>query len=204
MANQALRRSAPRVPISAGGCPSRREAGDAAFCRADRPAWAPAAGRPQTWRTRRYADRRRACRSRQMVVPAVGKLAMLHFVELIGQRGLLLLVGLKHGEPGVTQIGAARADPGLEMLADAVRHQECGVLGPAVVPLGQADLLRAERLAVGRARALLGRRAVANVAIDDDQRRASLGVLEAPEGARQHGQVVGITHTGDVPAVRYE
>ena len=65
----------------------------------------------------------------------------------------------------------ARADARLEMLAHAVGNEELRVLGPAVVALGQPDLLLAQRLAVRRAGVLLVRRAIGDVAVDDDQRR---------------------------------
>ena len=102
------------------------------------------------------------------------------------------------------QRGAAGADAGREVLADAVGHEELRVLGPAVAPLGEADLLVAERLAVRRARVLLVRRAVGDVAVDDDQRRAIGGALERPERALEHLEVVGVADAGDVPAVADE
>jgi hypothetical protein len=43
------------------------------------------------------------------------------------------------------------------VLADAVGDEELRVLGPAVVALGEADLLLAERLAVGFGGVLLVR-----------------------------------------------
>ena len=57
---------------------------------------------------------------------------------------------------------------------------------------------------MGRARALLGRRAVGDVAVDDDQRRALGLVLERLERAREHRAVVGVADAGDVPAVADE
>ena len=47
--------------------------------------------------------------------------------------------------------------PSLEVLVDAVGDEELGVLGPAVDPLGEPDLVLAQRLAVGRAGVLLVR-----------------------------------------------
>ena len=73
--------------------------------------------------------------------------------------------------------------PALEMLAHAVRHEELRVFRPAVAALRQTDFFLAERLAVRRAGVLLVRRAVADVAVDDDQRRPvvrALGSLDAP------------------------
>ena len=76
------------------------------------------------------------------------------------------------------RLAAARADAGGEVLADAVGHEELRVLRPAVGALGELDFLVAQRLAVGRGGVLLVRRAVADVAVEDDQRRPALGLPE--------------------------
>ena len=92
------------------------------------------------------------------------------------QRGVLAVlgaVGLERLRPGGAELGAALADAVGEVLGDAVGDEELGVLGPAVGALGLADLLVAQGLAVGRGGVLLVRRAVADVAVDDDQRRAA-------------------------------
>ena len=137
---------------------------------------------------------------RQVLVPALGELAALHPVEVVGQLGVLLAVLLEAGAPGLVQLPAALADAVAEVLVDAVGHEELGVLRPAVVPLGQPDLLLAERLAVGGAGVLLVRRTPGDVAIDDDQRRPVARLLEDAEGAVEHLQVVGVADAGDVPA----
>ena len=77
----------------------------------------------------------------------------------------------------LAQLPPARADAVREVLDDAVRNQELRVLGPAVEPLRGANLLLAERLAVRRGRVLHVRRPVADVAVDDDQRRPVVVVL---------------------------
>ena len=106
--------------------------------------------------------------------------------------------------PGGAQLGAALADPVGEVLADAVGDEELGVLGPAVGALGLAHLLLAERLAVGGGGVHLVRRAVADVAVDDDQGRALLLALELLEGGGDQLGVVGVADPGDVPAVAHE
>ena len=50
-------------------------------------------------------------------------------------------------------------------------------------------------------RILLVRRAVADVAVDDDQRRPVVGLQERLVGAAEHRQIVGIGDARDVPAV---
>ena len=70
------------------------------------------------------------------------------------------------------------------MLVDAVGHEKLGVLGPAVAALGEAHLLLAQGLAVGLAGVLLVRRAEADVAAHDDQRRPVPGRTELVQGRR--------------------
>jgi hypothetical protein len=54
------------------------------------------------------------------------------------------------------------------VLADAVGYQELGLLRPPVAALRLTDLLVTERLAVGRGGIVLVRRAVPDVAVEDD------------------------------------
>ena len=90
------------------------------------------------------------------------------------------------------------------MLAHTVRDEKLGILGPAVAPLGETYLLFAERLAVGRAGVVLVRRAVANVALDDDQRWHILGSAENLDRLRQPLSIVDIADALHVPAVGKE
>src|SRR5207302_544500 len=120
---------------------------------------------------------------RQILVPTLGQLPVLHPPQVIGKLRIRLLVFLEFGEPGVAQLPAALADAFLEGLAHAVGNEELRVLRPAVEALGQLDLLLAERLAMRLMRALLVRRAIADVAVDDDERGAIRLLLEDREGA---------------------
>ena len=90
------------------------------------------------------------------------------------------------------------------MLAHALRHQKLGVLGPAVAALGQADLLLAERLAMGGAGILLVRGAVADMAVDDDQGRHIVRASKSLDRLRQPSGVVGVADTLHVPAIGEE
>ncbi len=115
--------------------------------------------------------------------------------------------GLVAGEklfPGDALVVSALAHHLGEALVDTVGHQELRVLRPAVALLGEADLLLAERLAVGGAGVLLVWRAVADVAFDDDHRRPVVDVLGAVEGRREALAVVGVTDAQDVPAIGEE
>ena len=141
-------------------------------------------------------------KGRQVLVPAVGKLAVLHAVEFVGEAGILCLVLASNSvEPGVAQLLAAAADALLEMLVDAVRDEELGVLGPAVDLLGQLDLIFAERLAVSGMGVLLVRRALADVAVDDDQRGTIVGLRNDRMRPIEQRQIVGVAHPRDVPAI---
>src|SRR5438132_8730027 len=66
--------------------------------------------------------------------------------------------------PASSRLRTARAYAGAEMLPDAVGDEELRVLGPAVAPLAETDLVVSQRLAVRRGGVLLVRRAVADVA----------------------------------------
>jgi hypothetical protein len=108
---------------------------------------------------------------------------MLHFEELVGQCRVVPLVFLKRGEPGITKLWATHADPCAKMRANLFGNEENSLLWPAIIPFRQADLLRAKRLAMRGTGALLSRRTVANMAVDDDQCWAGRRLRKALEGA---------------------
>ena len=87
------------------------------------------------------------------------------------------------------------------MLAHAVRHEELGVFRPAIGALGETDLLVAQRLAMSGAGVLLVRRAIADVALDDDQRRRVAVALKVVERLGQPPRVVGVADMLDIPAI---
>ena len=90
------------------------------------------------------------------------------------------------------------------MLAHAVRHEKFGILGPAVAALGETDFLLAERLAVGGAGVVLVRCAVADMTVDDDQRRRIGDLPEPLDGLRQPLPIVGVADVLHVPTVGEE
>src|SRR5205085_4141475 len=87
--------------------------------------------------------------SRNVFVPAVGQLALLHAYELVCEFGMCLFVIFELREPLVAQTPAARANAALKVLAHLFGDEELGVFGPAVGALRQANRLLAERLASG-------------------------------------------------------
>ncbi len=92
----------------------------------------------------------------------------------------------------------------LQAVVDAVWHVEFLAFGPAVVPLGKTNLLFTQRLTVRTAGILLVRRAVADMAVDDDQRRPIFGALKCSERASKHLEIVRIAHSSYVPPVADE
>ncbi len=80
------------------------------------------------------------------------------------------------------------------MGAHGVGNEELGVLGPAVVAFGEANLLLAQGLAVSRGGILLMRRAVADVAVQNDEGRAILGLVKDVQGVLDPVDIIGVAH----------
>ena len=90
------------------------------------------------------------------------------------------------------------------MLAHAVGHQELRVLGPAVGAFGEADFLLAQRLAVRCGRVLLVRRAIADMAVQNDEGRAPLRLAKDVQRVLDALDVVGVADAQHVPAIAQE
>ena len=101
---------------------------------------------------------------------------------------------IPHGRPG----RAPRCR--LEGVVDALGDEEILVLGHAEEPLGRPHPFDAERLAVGLRRVLDGR-AVADVAVHEDQGGPLFLGPEGVQRALDRPEVVGVGDRGDVPAV---
>ena len=138
--------------------------------------------------------------ARQIAVPAFGKLALLHQVETRRQLGKFFAIGPHAVQPVPPQLAAAAPDAFLKMLAHAVRHEKARVFRPVIGALGQTDFLDAERLAMSGAGVVLVRRTVADMALDDDQRRRQRS-LEGFERLAQPPGVVGVADVLDIPAI---
>ena len=138
---------------------------------------------------------------REVPIPARGQLAPLHLIDLGRQLGILGAVGGKEILPCPARVGASLAHAGGEVLAHTVGHEERRVFRPAVDALGQADFLVAERLAVRGGGALPVGRAVADAAVEDDEGRPALGLLEDLEGVLDAIDVVGVADAQHVPPV---
>ena len=140
----------------------------------------------------------------KVLVPIDGQLAPLHQIDLVGERSVLRAIGLEQIHPPTPRGGATRAHPGREMLVHAVGDEELGVLRPSVKTFGETDLVLPQRLAMGFGRVVLVRRAIADVAVEDDERGAAFRALEDLEGARDTIHVVGVVHALHVPSVTHE
>jgi len=68
----------------------------------------------------------------------------LHFGEIGGKVGELLGVRIEKFCPGRSEIAAAFTDAVLEVVVDAIRHEEFCVFGPTVIFLYQLDFGFAE------------------------------------------------------------
>ncbi len=140
----------------------------------------------------------------QVLVPAAGQFTMLHLVESLRQVGILLGVFREVFIPLRSQVASTLADAILEVLVDAFGNQELGIFGPAVKLLGQADFLLAQRFSMRFVGILLVRRAVSDVAIDDDERGPVFGDDKGAVGAAESVEIVGIADVRDVPAIAQE
>src|SRR5215468_6457225 len=117
---------------------------------------------------------------------------MLHLLDVGRQVRIFRLVPREQRGPAGASRSATRADAGGEVLAHAVGDQELRVLRPAVAALGEADFLLAERFPVGGGGVVLVRSTVADVAVQDDERRTSLRLPEATERLLDTIEIVGV------------
>src|SRR5262249_58015979 len=83
-------------------------------------------------------------------IPSRRQLTPLHQVDLGCELGMFRSVGCEQFGPTAAGLRAAGADSRGEAGAHGLGNQELGVLGPAVVAFGEANLLLTQRLAVSR------------------------------------------------------
>ena len=102
------------------------------------------------------------------------------------------------------KIAAALANARIKVFAHSVRHEKLGILRPAIAALGQTDLFDSERLAMGGAGIVLMRSAIADMAIDDDQRGYVVRPAECLDRLRDPLRVIGVADPLHVPAIGKE
>src|SRR5690606_31090716 len=118
-------------------------------------------------------------------VPVQRQLPPVHALQLPVQLRILLTISQPQGLPGSMGRRAATTEVRREMLGNALWHMKLQVRIPAVELLRQPHLLAPQGLPVRLASVMFMWRAVANVAVDDDQRRLVMSVEELLHGTAQ-------------------
>ena len=141
-------------------------------------------------------------KARQIAIPAGGQLPPLHQIDLRGEVRETLAVLGKHRFPVAPRLAATLADAVGKVLHDSVRHQELGILRPVIGALDEPDFVFAQGLAMGRGGIDLVRRAIADVAVENDQRRPVFRLAEDRERLLDALEIVGIADPQHVPTDR--
>src|SRR5260370_10063411 len=90
------------------------------------------------------------------------------------------------------------------MPAHVFGNQELGILRPAIGTLGEADFLFSQRLAMGGGGIDFVRRAIADMAVEDDQSRPTFGLPEHRERFLDALQIIGVPDPKHVPMIPEE
>src|SRR5262249_54701434 len=126
----------------------------------------------------------------------------LHQFNLGRQLWILSAIRGEKVRPLLSGLCPTRADAVGKVLIDAVGYKKRGVCGPAVELFSEANLLLTQRLAVGRCSILFVRGAVADVAVQHDERGAVFGLAKNIKGMLDALNIVGVADAQDIPAVR--
>ncbi len=137
----------------------------------------------------------------EICVPSGRQLAPLHLVDFAGQFGILDPVAREQVHPPPPCGIATRANSRGKMFANAIGNQELRILRPAVSSFAKTDLLFAQRLAMGRRGILPVWRAVADVAVQDNEGGATLRLSEDLQGVLDAIDIVGVADPQNVPPV---
>ena len=127
-----------------------------------------------------------------------------HAIVPVGQIRKLPGVIVEQRGPLLAQLFPALADAFMEMFANAIRNQELRIFRPSVEALRELYFFLAQRLTMGFFRVLPVGSAVADVAVENDERRTILYSDGMPVSVCQCCEIVGIMHVRDVPAVAAE
>ncbi len=137
-------------------------------------------------------------------LPAIGKVACRHTVDLVGESRVLCAVRLDTDCPCRLEPLITLTDAGMEMLANTLRRKESGVLRPSIAALCEANLLLAKRIAVRGAGVVFVRSTVANMALDNDERGNVVDPPECLDSLRDPPSVIGVADSLHVPAMSEE
>src|SRR5262249_17580869 len=140
-------------------------------------------------------------KGRQVAIPSHGQVASLHLLDLGGElRELLTVVG-KERLPAPPRLGAARHDSGIKLPHDPVGHEKLGILRPAIGALGKPDLLLPQWFAMGSGRVNLVRRAVTDVAVENDESWSTFGLSEDCERILDALKIIRVANPEHVPSI---
>ena len=128
----------------------------------------------------------------------------MHLIDLCGEVGEALAVFGKRRFPVAPRFAAALADTLGKVLHDSVGHQELGILRPVIGALDELHFVFPQGLAMGRGGIDLVRRAIADVAVENDQRRPVFRLAEDRERLRDALKIVGIADPQHIPMVGEE
>src|SRR5262245_38813415 len=202
-----------KVQITAAGCTSFKLAGAfkgqvrlGRWCKVGRTADEPrVAGSNGVMHLARGIPRREAFpvtgEGGELRIPLVGKRALVHALELIGEFGVPTAVGAIKAVPVFSQPPPACTGVRSHVGANAVRHEELCRLRPAIAALGEANFLFPERFTVRGACILLVRGTKSDVTVDYDQGWDAGAGFELRQGLRHPLRVIDIADPFDVPTI---
>src|SRR5882724_7785041 len=133
--------------------------------------------------------------------PIRGQLSLLNLVELGCKFGVFCTVRLEFFLPLLARFAASAPNARFEMLIHSVGYEKLGVWRPAISLLGELDLFFTERLPVNRAAVLTMRRTIADMAVNDDERRPARRAHGIPQRVLNPVEIVGIPYASHVPSV---
>ena len=141
---------------------------------------------------------------RNPLVPTFGQLAGPHRFQLGSLRGIRLFVLGEFLFPLFPGRLAVRANSGGKMLPNFVGDEELCILRPAIDLLCQLHFLGAERGPMSAVRVGFVRRAVANDALEHNDRRLVGHLLGRVDCPLNRAEVVSVVHAQRVPAIALE
>src|SRR5262249_41159357 len=106
--------------------------------------------------------------------------------------------------PRAPQTRAACANARREMLVDSIRNKKLFILGPPIAAFREPDLFVAEWLTVSCCSVLLMRRTIADVAVQNDERRTTLCLSEDGPRLLDPLTIVRVADPQDVPSISEE
>src|SRR5882724_11009033 len=133
--------------------------------------------------------------------PIRGQLSLLNLVELCREFRIFLPILLEFFLPLLARFAASSPNTGFEVLIHSVRYEKLGVWRPAISLLRELDLFFAEWLAMNRIGVLAMRRAISDMAVNNDKRRPARRARGIPQRVLNPVEIVGIAYASHVPSV---